>query len=154
MHVAERIIRNKSKMRRVFLLRKLQYKLRSLKRSKPSNKIINKKIGNNFALETAIKEIINFLDCSFNGAENTDVGFCFEHLKKNLISFSNKVQQYRDKGKPIPISVINPCTKSMRNLYYTAKRNKLKLNCDDTWYKVGLNLIVLYDLDNITNQYT
>lgn len=89
MHVAEKIIRNKIKIRRIFLLRKLQYKLRSLKRPRYFSNIINRKIGNDFALETAIKEIINFLDCSFDGTENTDINNCLEHLKKSLFSLSN-----------------------------------------------------------------
>lgn len=146
MVLARRIIMNRSKIRRLLLLRRFQYKLRSLKRTKFCLRIYNRTIGKEYALEASIKKIIDFLNCSYHDIQDQNILICLSELITALEQLASNIHIYRVKNKSIPMNFIKPCTIAIRNLYHVARKTNPNLNCDDFWNQFGLVLIVLFNL--------
>ena len=146
MHLARRIIYNKSKIRRLLLLRKFQYKLRSLKRTKFCNRIYGRTIGKEYALEAAIKEVILFLKCSYQDIDDPLIRHSLVRLTKSLERLSQHIHIYRQQKKSIPMNYIKPCTTAIRELYHLARRVRPNYDCDEFWQNFGLVLIVLFNI--------
>lgn len=142
----ERLLNNKIKTRRLLLLRKFQYKVRSLKRTKYFLRLCEPKIGDEYALETVFKESIKFLECSYSKIDEETITEPLNRLIISLNNFINTIDRYRKLRKPVPINKLKPCTLAIKDLYHSSRKSKLYLECDSFWDQFGLALIVLYSL--------
>jgi len=146
MSLAHRVISNRSKGRRLLLLRRFQYKMRSLKRTKFCNRIYNKKIGKEYALESAIFRVIDFLKCSYQDIQDPLVKNAVNSLVNSLERLASNIDTYRKQNKSIPMNYILPCTISIRKLYLAGRKTKPNYDCDKFWQNFGLVLIILFDI--------
>lgn len=139
-----RLLNNKSRVRRLFLIRKFQYKMRSLKRSRCFLKLSSPKIGDEYALEIVFKELIGFLGCSFNDINDESIVKPLKSLVSSMENLVDVIGRHRETGKPIPKYHMKLCAIAVKNLYHSSKKSKLYLECDSFWNQFGLALIVLY----------
>ena len=146
MSFMERFLNNKSKIRRLLLLKKFQYKVRSLKRTRYFLRLCEPKIGDEYALETVFKESIKFLECSYSKIDEQTIIEPLKRLIVSLNTFINTIDRNRKTRKPIPINQLKPCTLAIKDLYHSSRKSKLYLECDSFWDQFGLALIVLYRL--------
>jgi len=146
MALVQRIISNRSRVRRLLLLRKFQYKMRSLKRTKFCSRIYNKKVGREYALESAFFRVIDFLRCSYQDIQDPLVKNAVNSLVNSLERLASNIDTYRRRNKSIPMCYILPCTISIRRLYMIARRTKPNYDCDRFWQDFGLVLIVLFNI--------
>ena len=146
MNFMERLLNNKSKIRRLLLLRKFQYKVRSLKRTRCFLRLCERKIGNEYALETVFKESIKFLECSYCKIDDETIIEPLNRLIMSLNDLINAIDRYRKIRKPISIDQLKPCTIAIKDLYHSSRKSKIYLECDAFWDQFGLALIVLYNL--------
>jgi len=146
MSLVIRIVSNRSKVRRLLLLRRFQYKMRSLKRTRFCIRLYNKKIGNEYALESAFFRVIDFLKCSYQDIQDPLIREAISSLVSSLERLALNIDLYRKRNKPIPMYLILPCTISIRKLYHVARRTRPNYDCDKFWQDFGLVLIVLFNI--------
>jgi hypothetical protein len=129
-----------NKKRRFRELRKMQSKLRSLKRGRFANRIWSKRLGNNLAVVTLLDHISEFLGCTFLHYTRKDcpvrkavVGMqsAIARLKKECISAASS-------SRAVLLSAIRKFGSASTRLYHLARKCNVHWDCDESWRLCGL----------------
>lgn len=128
-----------NKKRRFLELRKINNKLRSLKRKRFSNRVLKKRIGDDIALIKMLEHIEQFLSCSF---EKIQPPIHENRLaSKNLIS---SIQDLRNdciiaasEMRPVKSKIIRNLGKASTHLYQISRKSEPNWDCDEAWMKSG-----------------
>ena len=129
-----------NRRRRFVELRKTQYKLKSLKRARFSEKIWQLKTNNELRIIKMLEEAKGFLECSYkeyNGTEGKE-----ERAKNNMLKAIDLMirdcKRCESHSKTIPTSTIRAFSSATTKLRRKSRYSDLNWECDHFWQQLGL----------------
>jgi hypothetical protein len=128
-----------SKRRRLPQLRKLFFKLRSMRRKRFAMIIFSKTTKDDAVIIKLVDESILFLKCNFGNVDNQEIANACDKLIKALRLVRNDIIRALNSlnRRAIQKSVIRCLGKATTNLYKAARSHSVANNCDDLWVKLG-----------------
>jgi hypothetical protein len=133
-----------SRKRRLPQLRKLFFRLSSMKRGQFAKRIFSKTVGTSIAIVKLIDESILFLECNFNGIDNQEISKACKKLTKALHLMKKDIMLALNK-RAIRKSVVKCLGTAITNLYQQAKYCHIVNKCDELWQQLGCISFILLD---------
>lgn len=131
-----------SRKRRLSQLRKLFFRLRSMKRGAFARRIYSKQIGNLPAVLLLIDESISFVRCAFTQVSDPIIANAYNRLISALVLTRNDILLAFNR-RSLRTNVVRTLGAATSNLYQSARSYSSIYNCDELWQKLGLLSIIL-----------
>lgn len=129
-----------NKRRRFPELRKVQGRLRSLRRSRFARQVCSRRLGVDLAVVKLFFHTGEFLECSFSSytGEHCPVKLAKERMLRALHHISSACMQASLSNSSVDLSAIRVFGSAATNLYQTTRREKISDDCDEVWVLIGL----------------
>ena len=129
-----------SRSRRFPELRRMCYRLRSMKRARFARSILEKKIGGNLAIVLMCNHAVEFLDCSFASyAEGkSSVRSAKDRMIRALNVFARECSRCSISKRAVPTSAIRHFGASVTRFRKATRKADISWDCDEMWRQLGL----------------